>query len=53
MSATLMLGAKNRLMLSKARADPGELVRDSYGEKSYLSLYTYDLLDWALAKRWI
>ena len=47
-----MLGAKNRLMLSKARGDPGELVRDSYGEKSYL-YYTYDLLDWALAKRWI
>jgi hypothetical protein len=37
-------------MLSKARADSGEFVRVSYGEKSY-RYYTYDLLDWALVKR--
>jgi hypothetical protein len=42
-SGTLMLGAKTRLMLSKARAVSGEFVRVSYGEKSY-RYYTYDLL---------
>jgi hypothetical protein len=45
-----MFRAQIRLMLSKARADSGELARVSYGEKSY-RYYAYDLLDWALATR--
>lgn len=50
MSATLVLGAKTRLMLSKARANSGEFVRVSYGKKSY-RYYACELLDWALAKK--
>jgi hypothetical protein len=44
-----MLGTKSRLMLSQARADSGEFVRISYGEKCY-RYYPYDLRGWALAK---
>jgi hypothetical protein len=50
MSATLVLRAKTRLMLSKARADSGEFIGVSYGKKS-CRYYAFELLDWALAKR--